>query len=675
MSWIIIVLSTLFVGSWASLNIPEYTNYSNNVLLSTLSDPIVNNFEEEYITFMKTGVESQNLKQLSKFLSSFTKGIFTSEIEQHSALTQVYQCTTCRAATRVLIRMVREGGELAGLGDSALKNTMIELCQRFEIETNETCEGIINIYYPTAKFLVQQSKIDSRSFCGVFLQAGICKVKDDNYDWKIFIDSKKLPAEGPKKEIPSKGNNDLNIVHVTDIHYDPLYQVGALAECDEALCCQLHKNVSENTEKAAGYWGDYRQCDIPWHAIADALKQIKKNHEKIDYVYTTGDVVDHASWLGSKNKNLESLKKVYQELKATFGDIPVYPTIGNHDSHPSHGFAPPNVTDDQVSTQWLYDLHADLWSSWLPASALETIKKGGYYTVSSRKGFRVVALNNNDCYTLNFWILYDGSYPSEQLQWLHDILLQAEKDGEHVHILAHIPSGVTSCWSVWSREFNRIVERFSNTISGIFNGHTHYDEFSVYYANKTTPVNVAWNGGSLTTYNSNKESKNPNYKIYQVEPTSFQVVDQETWFFNLTKANLKPEESPKWELEYKMSDEFNMTDLSPASVDGLLTKFAETPSLLRKYWCKFVVKSDPMIKAGCSSESLKSLICRLARSDNTQTERCEMLQSKLQENLDAEQNSGIDGSCVCVTADGGALAVALKITTLLFIYFGTKILF
>ena len=43
--------------------------------------------------------------------------------------------------------MFREGGELVSLGDSVLKTTMIELCKRFEIETKETCEGIINIYY------------------------------------------------------------------------------------------------------------------------------------------------------------------------------------------------------------------------------------------------------------------------------------------------------------------------------------------------------------------------------------------------------------------------------------------------------------------------------------------------------------------------------------------------
>ncbi|XP_055905944.1 sphingomyelin phosphodiesterase-like [Eupeodes corollae] len=678
MSWIIVLL-TLFVSSHA-FNNQSYQNNSLNIPIDTNNkslfdkwDDVAHNFAKEYINLIKSGIESDVLQQLSQhFDNSNSRKMFTTEIEELALSDQILACTSCRAATNVIIRMFREDGELAALDDATFKKTMIDLCIRFKIQSNESCQGIVNIYFPTAKFLVKNSKIDSRSFCGTFLHATVCKIKDKDFDWSLKIDSNGPKIEGPKIKIPSKGNNDLKVLHITDIHYDPLYEVGALAECDDTLCCQLHKNISENTNKAAGFWGDYRNCDIPWHTIADSLKQIKKNNEKIDYIYQTGDVVDHASWLGSREKNTESLKKVYQELKATFGDILLFPTIGNHDSHPSHTFAPPNVMGEDISVQWLYDLHADLWSNWLPSSTQETIKKGGYYTVSPQKGFRIIALNNNYCYTLNFWILYNGRFPSEQLEWLHDTLLQAEQDGEYVHILAHLPSGISSCWSVWSREFTRIVERFSETISGIFNGHSHFDELSLYYLNKTIPRNVAWNGGSLTTF----ESKNPNYKIYQVEPESFQVVDQETWFFNLTKANLKPDESPKWELEYRMTEAFNMTDMSPASLDALLTKFAENPSLLRKYWCMFIVQTDPVIQKGCTSESLKNLICRLAKSDNTQTERCDLLKSKLQEKLDVEEINGIDGRCLCISEQNGAnLIFALKFTTIIFLYFGLKIIF
>jgi sphingomyelin phosphodiesterase len=58
-----------------------------------------------------------------------------------------------------------------------------------------------------------------------------------------------------------------------------------------------------------------------------------------------------------------------------------------------------------------------------------------------------------------------------QLQWLADTLLQAEKNGEKVHILGHITSD--QCFRTWSREFRRIVNRLVNKhdITGKSNKH------------------------------------------------------------------------------------------------------------------------------------------------------------------------------------------------------------
>jgi len=67
-------------------------------------------------------------------------------------------------------------------------------------------------------------------------------------------------------------------------------------------------------------------------------------------------------------------------------------------------FAPKNITDNNLSTQWLYEMIADLWIDfgWLPESTRFTILQGGFYTVSPKKGFRIIALNNNVCYCYNW---------------------------------------------------------------------------------------------------------------------------------------------------------------------------------------------------------------------------------------------------------------------------------
>lgn len=158
-------------------------------------------------------------------------------------------------------------------------------------------------------------------------------------------------------------------------------------------------------------------------------------------------------------------------------------------------------------------------SGWLPSDTMDTIKAGGYYTTLIRPGLRLIGLNNNDCYRYNWWLFYGVDNVAKQLQWLHDTLLNAEKNNEKVHILVHIASGEGSCYSFWSREYRRVIARFYQIISAQFNGHSHVDEFNVFYDsnNVNNAINVAWNGGSVTTFNY----LNPNYNVYWTDDELF----------------------------------------------------------------------------------------------------------------------------------------------------------
>lgn len=55
------------------------------------------------------------------------------------------------------------------------------------------------------------------------------------------------------------------------------------------------------------------------------------------------------------------------------------------------------------------------------------------------------------------WNIYENEDPFGQLKWMVNVLEQAEQKNESVHILAHIPT--EQCLEIWSREFNRIVDR------------------------------------------------------------------------------------------------------------------------------------------------------------------------------------------------------------------------
>lgn len=53
---------------------------------------------------------------------------------------------------------------------------------------------------------------------------------------------------------------------------------------------------------------------------------------------------------------------------------------------------------------------------------------------------------------------------------------------------------------------------------GQFYGHSHHDEFYVYYnkSNVNQAINVGWNGGSIMP-----DRSNPSFKIYDVDDLTF----------------------------------------------------------------------------------------------------------------------------------------------------------
>lgn len=50
-------------------------------------------------------------------------------------------------------------------------------------------------------------------------------------EWSINIDPNGRPINGSKNLIADPSSNDITIIHITDTHYDPKYQVGAVANC------------------------------------------------------------------------------------------------------------------------------------------------------------------------------------------------------------------------------------------------------------------------------------------------------------------------------------------------------------------------------------------------------------------------------------------------------------
>lgn len=161
----------------------------------------------------------------------------------------------------------------------------------------------------------------------------------------------------------------------------------------------------------------------------------------------------------------------------------------------------------------MYEQLSDLFKEWIPDYSSTYFKHGGYYYRDIGSQLRLIVINTNFCSRFNFWLWYDDEDPGDQLKWLAEQLKIAKMKSKKVHIIGHIPLDQFNCEDVWLHNYIKILELYKDIIVGQFFGHTHFDEFRVYYSEKQEVVGSALIGGSLTTY----EAVNPNYKIVKIE--------------------------------------------------------------------------------------------------------------------------------------------------------------
>ncbi|XP_005101263.2 sphingomyelin phosphodiesterase [Aplysia californica] len=478
------------------------------------------------------------------------------------------------------------------VGRNASEEEVVSLatgvCKNLHIETDRVCQGLMREFAPEVIFVLRRLVLSPSEICGLVLGPSCGEPYDPWDGWNVTLPS--VPQPPPVyPSPPKKGSPTFKFLHLTDVHFDAAYKPGSNAQCGEPLCCRADSGPVTNKSDGAWKFGDYRRCDTPLWTLENLFSTLAAQKDQYAYVIWTGDLPAHDVWEQPREAQLSSLRTVVALLRKYLPDTPIYPSLGNHESSPVNSFPPPYVKGNNSIT-WLYDALADSWKNWLPASALETVRKGAYYSVSPHKGFRVVSLNMNYCNNQNWWMLLNMTDPAGELQWLVNTLQAAENVGEKVHILGHIPPGIVDCVKAWSWNYYKIVSRYQNTISGQFFGHTHSDSFEVFYDVETftIPVGVAYVAPSVTPYSD----LNMGYRFYTVDGfyanSSYQVLDHSTYILDLEKA--EREGNITWELEYSAKAAYNMSSVYPKDWDQLIEVMKRNTTMLQLY-NKFYRKS------------------------------------------------------------------------------------
>lgn len=529
-------------------------------------------------------------------------------------------CPLCKTVFTIL-----DIALLSDANEERVARAVGEACIRLHLADEQVCREITELFRDDFIRALQQSLLWPTEACAILVGPS-CGKFDIYASWNITLPKVPKPPVTPPSP-PKPGSPQSRVLFLTDIHWDQEYETGSSADCKDPLCCRKDSGSPSWRRREAGYWGTYSKCDLPLRTVENLLENVAKAGPW-DWVYWTGDIPAHNVWSQTRKQQLSELTVISRLIHKHLGpNVTVYPAVGNHESTPVNSFPPPFIHGNR-SSAWLYDSMAEEWAPWLPEQALKTLRYGGFYTVEIQPGLRVVSLNMNFCARENFWLMVNSTDPANQLQWLVHILQASEDKGEKVHIIGHIPPGL--CLDSWSWNYYHIVNRYESTITGQFFGHTHLDEFQMFYdeATMTRPLGVAFIAPSVTTF----VNLNPGYRVYYVDGnykgSSRLVLEHETYILNLTEVNHStgrpgnPDPNPKWTLLYRATEAYGLSSLFPSDWDGLMRTFISDDRLFQKFW---YFRHKGHVSEPCKETCKTTVLCFLRSGRYDELEQCDLL--------------------------------------------------
>lgn len=538
-------------------------------------------------------------------------------------------CSICAAATGMLFDYLDSGRSSNGL-----VKLIQGACAFLKIANPDACASVIDMYKDEFLYIMKNRKAPAAETCSVLLGSACGPLSSPVHNWTVQINSRVTPkprtnvdTRSAKLQLKAEGSAEaagspVKVLHISDTHYDPEYEEGSNGACADPICCRAHNGAPASAAARAGKWGHRGKCDIPLRTLESALQHAAEKNQ-IELVLWTGDLPPHDPWKAKREDMLENLRVTSALIRKYFPNATVVPSIGNHEAVPVNSFAVYNKAN--FSTQWLYNKFAERWMDFLPESTKETIKRGAFYSVEVAKGFKVISLNTNLCYLYNWWLLYNSTDPSGQLQWLADELQRSEDSGEKVYIIGHVAPVKVECIPVWADNFRRIVDRYESTIVAQFYGHTHLDHMYLFYrgdgADKDgrRPTNVAYLAPSVTTFTNS----NPAYRVFTVDGgrqsknASWTLLDHETYVMDLIESNKG--EKPLWNLVYTAKQHYGLQSLSPSQWHRLAEAFKTNETLFQDYH-RFMHKL--VVPHECGKECKAREICTLQAATTTGIRHC-----------------------------------------------------
>lgn len=599
-------------------------------------------------------------------------------------------CTRCLAA-------ITAAQVLARAAPGNFSDGAIRLCKLVKFKPDDDCERDYARDVPEVAVwaqVLQAANVyenDGRFICHSMFGQSWCD-KPESADLKLDFGTEK-PAN---LSAPPPSGKRVKVLHLSDVHLDLRYTVGAEAiDCPSGGCCRPDPDNEIEVKNPAPLNG-HPNCDTPLSLLTSALSSVApitgKNSTvpgNIEWALFTGDVLPREK---AKFRNDEYLgfvqSTVFKALKYFLPQSPVFPVLGALDAfneEPSTRHPLTGVMRDLQSKN--YDrmkaiVDANQWLGKDESAAIGPHHMG--YTALHPKypKLRIIALNTNFWWLQNYYNYVNTTVPQDAII-LSDLigwLLLAEKAQERVWIVGHIPPFAGQSLPDHSGTFYQVVERFTpHVIAGIFFGHQHTDSVNIFYKaggkDVTKEGNAAvasWIAPSLSPKNGN-----PSYKVYDVDTGDFGIYESRTYFTNVSTLSSGPATEPNagtdfegkngsvngllWELGYDARKAYGGATSWPSTsaLNGafwhrvgnamLQDKAAPDSNLAARYHMYRSTSIDGKGVTGkCDEACVKATVCRMRAAKEALWDRCSS--DEVQKNESASNGStskrseGSDGS-------------------------------
>ncbi|CAG8956934.1 hypothetical protein HYFRA_00011984 [Hymenoscyphus fraxineus] len=476
-------------------------------------------------------------------------------------------CSKCIAALSV-------GKVVAQLAPTYIPDAMVSLCQSTGWGTTKSCQTSYNAtnfgaIWTQILALADVNGLDGRYICSS-LSSTFCPAPALTPLNTTGLFPKPKPLD---LYVPEPSGERVKVIHLSDFHLDPRYQVASEANCSSSMCCRY--SGSTGTSQAvfpAPLYGAYK-CDTPYYLGLAALQSIASltgtgtTKSNAAWSIYTGDLVSHDPENEMSQAYVEYTETSIYSMFKSYLEGPVFPVLGNHDSSPENIDGPynlPGPLGQQFS--WNYKHVSGLWqhNEWLSAEeASQAAVHYAAYSIVNHYGLRIITLNTDFWYRNNYLNFINISNPDNSggFNFLINELQAAEDNCERVWIIGHVLSGWDGTNPLLgpSDLFYQIVDRYSpHVIANIFWGHTHEDQIILYYSNNgtvrstDTAQTVGWIGPSVTPLTN----LNSGYRMYSVDTSTFEIYDAYTFYSDISETPTLNSTGPTYQFEYSTRDAY-----------------------------------------------------------------------------------------------------------------------